>query len=75
MPQTELGQIEVVLGHGCAGWYVEWYQEDSSAPLGYRVAHWYGSREACLVRMLEKAPTLLPAIEDEQRSYTSAAVE
>jgi len=35
---------EASLCFGNAGWYVEWFAEDDSAPMGYRTATWYGSR-------------------------------
>ncbi len=65
-----MSTIEASLFCGNAGWYVEWFQEDDDAPLGYRVAHWYGSREACVARMAESPPPLLPAREDR---YVDAA--
>lgn len=30
--------------YGPGGWHVEWYEEHEA---GDRVAHWYGTREAC----------------------------
>lgn len=58
------GPIEVRLCHGCGGWYVEWVQEDDGAALGYRVNHWYGSREDCVKRAAEPAPRLFPVESD-----------
>lgn len=57
------GKVEATLGHGCAGWYVEWFQEDDSAPLGFRAAQWYGTREECEARKAQPAPPLRPARE------------
>jgi hypothetical protein len=62
--------IEATLCCGSAGWYVEWFEEDASAPLGYLTAHWYGSRDACVERMSQPAPALLPA---RERSEPDAA--
>ena len=60
------------LGCGCVGWYVEWFAEDDTAPLGYRVAHWYGTREACVERMGRRAPRLLPARGEGAPPYDAA---
>lgn len=55
--------IEVNLCCGNCGWYVQWFQQDDSAPMGFRASHWYGSREACVERMTQPAPELYPARE------------
>lgn len=64
VPESAHGApVTAELCHGCAGWYVQWVQEDASAPMGFRAAHWYGTREACVARMAEPAPKLYPAHE------------
>jgi len=48
-----MGDVKASLGHGCAGWYVEWFDKEKDAR-----AHWYGNREACSKRMKEAPPPL-----------------
>lgn len=49
--------VTATLCCGCAGWYVEWFQEGEPD----RAAYWYGDREACVARMTKPAPALRPA--------------
>lgn len=64
--------ITATLGHGCAGWYVEWFQEDEAAPMGFRCAHWYGTHEDCVARMAKPAPTLRPVCGEGAGPYDAA---
>jgi uncharacterized protein YbdZ (MbtH family) len=67
-----MATIQATLGFGSAGWYVEWFQEDPAAPLGFRAAHWYGTREACEARIKERPPKLRPAREPEVFTHARA---
>jgi hypothetical protein len=55
---------EATLCHGNCGWYVEWFREDETTPLGYRVAHWYGTREGCEERMRQPPPGIMFAAQE-----------
>jgi hypothetical protein len=70
--KTNSNPIETVLGHGSAGWYVEWFQEDHSTPMGFRAARWYGSREQCDERKNGPVPALCPAREHDEHFYPRA---
>ncbi len=65
--------ITADLCHGNAGWYVEWFQEDEAAPMGYRTAHWYGDRASCVERMKQPAPRLYPARERSEPDAATAS--
>jgi hypothetical protein len=64
--------IEKGLGYGAGGWYVEWTQEDTQAPMGFRAAYWYGMREACVKRMAQRPPCLRPLRSDGAPPYDAA---